>query len=75
MLLDINDPARLIGKTGDPLWESDADFEISGFVPRVVFPTGIVVRNEIVQLFYGAADTHTEVAEFPLSDCMSLIAQ
>jgi predicted GH43/DUF377 family glycosyl hydrolase len=68
MLLDLEDPSRIVAFSRRPLWEPDAEYEIAGFVPRVVFPTGIVVRDDTAQLYYGAADTSTAMAEFRLSE-------
>lgn len=68
ILLDPDDPTHVVGHTRQALWEPDVDYELSGFVPRVVFPTGIVPRGDIIQLYYGAADTYTAVVEFQLSD-------
>lgn len=67
MLLDLEDPSRVIAWSRQPIWEPEAEYELSGFVPRVVFPTGIVARDDTVQLYYGAADTFTAVVEFPAS--------
>jgi predicted GH43/DUF377 family glycosyl hydrolase len=44
----------------------EANFEREGFVPNVVFPTGIVPDGENLLVYYGAADTFTAVAEFSL---------
>ena len=71
LLLDLNDPSHVIGHTREPLWEPDADFELSGFVPRVVFPTGIFARGDVLQVYYGAADTNTAVTELSLRDVLS----
>ncbi len=68
MLLDLEDPAHVIGHGRQPLWKPDMAYEFSGFVPQVVFPTGIVARDDTVQLYYGAADTFTAMVEFRLSD-------
>ena len=42
----------------------EADFEVAGFVPNVVFPTGVVQDGETLLVYYGAADASTAVAEF-----------
>jgi predicted GH43/DUF377 family glycosyl hydrolase len=68
MLLERDEPSQIVALATEPLWKPDAAYETSGFVPRVVFPTGIVVHQDIVQLYYGAADTCTAMAEFRLSD-------
>ena len=40
------------------------DFEVAGFVPNVVFPTGVVQDGDALLVYYGAADAVTAVAEF-----------
>ena len=42
----------------------EAEFEVAGFVPNVVFPTGVVRDGGVVLVYYGAADAFTAVAEF-----------
>lgn len=74
MLLDLEDPSRVIAQSRGPLWEPDADFELSGFVPRVVFPTGLIVRDDRVQIFYGASDTYTGVLEVELRELCQFIS-
>lgn len=66
MLLDPDDPARVLAISEEPILVPEADFERNGFVPNVVFPTGLVVRGERVLLYYGTADTCTAVAELAL---------
>ncbi|MBV8558096.1 MAG: hypothetical protein JO116_21365, partial [Planctomycetaceae bacterium] len=35
-----------------------------GFIPNVVFPTGMVRDGDSLLVYYGAADAFTAVAEF-----------
>jgi predicted GH43/DUF377 family glycosyl hydrolase len=72
LLLDLDNPTRVLGRTRQPLWKPDAPHELDGFIPRVVFPTGIVVRGDILHVYYGAADTNTGIAELPLHEAISL---
>jgi len=70
MLHDLADPTKLIGRTPEPFMEPEHDFEQSGFVPDVVFPTGLVpdpLRPEHVLVYYGAADTCTAMTSYPLT--------
>jgi len=54
----------------------EADFEVAGFVPNVVFPTGVVQDRDTLLVYYGAADAATAVAEFSLGELLaSLTAQ
>ena len=63
LLLDLADPARVLRRSPTPILEPEADFERRGFVPDVVFPTGIVERGESLLVYYGAADCAVGVVE------------
>jgi beta-1,2-mannobiose phosphorylase / 1,2-beta-oligomannan phosphorylase len=64
LLLDPNNPARILSRTAASIFEPTADFERRGFVPDVVFPTGIVEAGDSYLVYYGAADSCTAVVEF-----------
>jgi predicted GH43/DUF377 family glycosyl hydrolase len=68
LLLDLREPHRVVGKPSQPILIPEKDFECQGFVPNVVFPTGIVDRDETILVYYGAADTACAVAEFSKND-------
>lgn len=67
VLLDLDDPSRLIGRTPQNILEPRESYELTGQVPNVVFPSGWVIpecsRNEVAEehfevlIYYGAADT------------------
>lgn len=57
LVLAVDDPARVVGRTLKPLIVPDQPFEQEGFVPNVVFPTGIVPHDDELWIYYGAADT------------------
>jgi len=68
VLLDANDPAKVLKWTAEPFMRPEAEFEVNGFVPNVVFPTGVVEDGEKLLVYYGAADAVTAVAEFSLRE-------
>ncbi len=68
ILLDLDEPHRVVGKTSQPILVPENDFECEGFVPNVIFPTGIVDREETFLVYYGAADTECAVAELSKRD-------
>lgn len=70
MLLDANDLTRVLKCTAEPFMVPEADFEQTGFVPNVVFPTGLVPDGENVLVYSGAADAVTAVAEFSLAELL-----
>jgi beta-1,2-mannobiose phosphorylase / 1,2-beta-oligomannan phosphorylase len=70
LLLDADDPARVLRQSPGAFFVPEADFEVAGFVPNVVFPTGVVENGETVLVYYGAADTCTAVAEFSVRELL-----
>ena len=56
LLLDANDPAKIIAKTKQPILEPEADYEKNGFFGNVVFTCGCIVKDGVVRIYYGAAD-------------------
>jgi predicted GH43/DUF377 family glycosyl hydrolase len=66
VLLDADDPTRVLRRTPEPFFTPEAEFEVAGFVPNVVFPTGVVRDGDSLLIYYGAADAFTAVAEFAM---------
>ena len=69
MLLDIDDPRRIVYRSSESILAPEADEERDGIVPNVVFPTGADLRaNGQVDIYYGMADSAIGVArlEIPL---------
>jgi predicted GH43/DUF377 family glycosyl hydrolase len=71
LLLDINDPKKIIGRTKGPLLVPEEPYELSGYVPNVIFPTGAIIEKDILTIYYGAADTTTCIARVSLVDLIS----
>jgi len=69
LLLDLEDPRRVLGASG-PVFAPETAFEREGYVPNVVFPTGIVVRGGTALIYYGAADTVTGVLELSMREML-----
>lgn len=63
MLLDLDDPTRVIACTSEPLIAPTTRFETTGFLPDVIFPTALLDRGERWAVVYGAADTSIGVLE------------
>ena len=72
-LLDLDDPRRVIARTKHPVLEPELPFEREGDVPNVVFPQGAVVEDDVLHVFYGAADSAVGHATAPLADVMALL--
>lgn len=74
LLLDANDPARVIARSRDPILAPEATYERSGFYGGVVFTCGLLVEDDRVRIYYGAADGVTAVAEPSLEWILSGLA-
>ncbi len=68
VLLDAEQPWRIVARSRDPLFEPQAPYECSGFFGNVVFACGLLLENDTLRLYYGAADTSVCYAEIPLAD-------
>jgi beta-1,2-mannobiose phosphorylase / 1,2-beta-oligomannan phosphorylase len=69
-LLDANDPRKIISRTDRPFMVPDQEYELYGRVPNVIFPAGAFVKNGVLNIYYGAADTTCCLATCKLSDLM-----
>jgi len=66
-MLDLDNPAKLLGRSLIPLLSPREEYERVGDVGNVVFASGAVVEDDgEVKLYYGAADTSICVATGPL---------
>lgn len=59
MLLDLNDPSKVIGVSKEPLLAPETLYEVDeGFRQNVIFPGGMIAEPDgSVKIYYGAADT------------------
>ncbi len=74
-LLDKDNPEIILGKTDKPILEPTNDYEINGFFGNVVFTCGCIVENDIVNIYYGAADDKICLAQIGINDLLKLIIQ
>jgi len=65
--LDLKDPTKVIARQEGPILEPELDWEINGHVPNVVFSCGQVIIDNMLVVYYGAADTVIGAASVPLS--------
>jgi predicted GH43/DUF377 family glycosyl hydrolase len=74
MLLDLEDPTRIIGLTHSAILSPTEPYEFNGIVPNVVFPAGAVAMPEKdeIRVYYGCADTSIGLATGSLSGLIDL---
>ena len=56
VLLDLDDPRKVIARGKEPILKPEASYETSGFMPNVVFTCGAVTDGDRLSIYYGAAD-------------------
>ena len=71
LLLDRNDPQKIISKTEFPFLVPEESYERYGLVSNIVFPTGAQLTGDCLRVYYGAADTVCATAKLSLSDLLS----
>lgn len=62
LLLDLNEPSKIIKRAEKPLLGPTEKFETDGFFPNVVFSNGIVEKDNKIYIYYGAADESVGLA-------------
>lgn len=57
LLLDLNEPWRVLARSEAPIMEPSAPYEREGFLGEVIFTNGHLVDGDRLTLYYGAADS------------------
>lgn len=68
-LLDLDDPAKVIGRLETPLLEPNAN-EREGYVPNVVYSCGAVIHGRELVIPYAMSDYASTFATVPLDDVL-----
>lgn len=73
ILMDAENPQRILRRTRQPIMMPEAPFEREGFVPNVVFPAGAVERGDSLLVYYGAADAFVGLVEWNLGELLGAL--
>lgn len=73
LLLDIEDPLKVLGRTKDFIMEPETEFETKGYYNGCVFPTGNVIIDNTLFVYYGAADKYIGVATCDVDELIEYI--
>ena len=73
LLLDLEDPSRVIGDLREPLLMPNAN-ERDGYVPNVVYSCGAMLHDDRVIIPYAVSDSSTSVATVSLRELLSHLA-
>lgn len=66
MLLDLENPSKVLYRSNQPILTPDEWFENEGFKPGIAYPCGAVIHDGTLFIYYGAADNYVCVAHSPL---------
>jgi len=85
VLLDLRDPAKVLGRSRGNILEPREPYELCGQVPNVVFPSGMVVDDfdaegyalpaSAVKVYYGAADTSVALAVTTIGELLAAASE
>lgn len=76
MLLDINNPMKVIGRTSSFIMEPTEYYEKYGLIiPNVVFPTGNIIKDGILYIYYGCCDSCIGLATVPVDELVQFILE
>ncbi len=62
VLLDLENPKKVIGKTKGALLTPQEQYEQFGTVPNTIFPSGSLIMKDKLYIYYGATDTTIALA-------------
>lgn len=72
MLLDLQNPKKILGISREPILSADQDYELDGFRGSVVFPGGMILEDDgEVKIYYGGADTVEALAVAHVDDLLA----
>jgi beta-1,2-mannobiose phosphorylase / 1,2-beta-oligomannan phosphorylase len=70
-LLDLENPQKELARLPYPLFKPELDWELKGEVNNVCFPTGAIVQNDTLYIYYGAADERIACATVNLTELLT----
>jgi predicted GH43/DUF377 family glycosyl hydrolase len=70
MLLDLEDPRRIVGNLSEPFLVPDAT-EREGYVPNVLYTCGGLIHGQKLVVPYGFSDSGIGVATISLPDLLA----
>ncbi len=77
LLLDLDDPSKVIGMSKRPLMVPEGHWELEeGFRTNALFPCGMLLEDDnTVRIYYGAGDARVCMAEASLDDLLALCTE
>ncbi|MGV8094034.1 MAG: glycoside hydrolase family 130 protein [Mangrovibacterium sp.] len=73
-LCDLNDPSKVLARSGLPVMEPVMPYEQAGFFGNVVFTNGHVVNGDEMTVYYGASDEFVCGARFSVKEILESLS-
>jgi predicted GH43/DUF377 family glycosyl hydrolase len=74
LLLDLNEPWRVLARSETPIMEPSNPYELEGFFGQVIFTNGHLVDGDHLTVYYGAADSVICGANFSIRSILQSLA-
>ncbi|MBO1362893.1 glycoside hydrolase family 130 protein [Prevotella sp. A2931] len=74
MLLDLDNPTKVLARSEEPIMEPIAPYEQTGFFGNVVFSNGQIVEGDTVHIYYGASDEVICTADFSIREILDTLS-
>ncbi|MBI1839182.1 MAG: glycosidase [Candidatus Colwellbacteria bacterium] len=73
MILDLNDPTKVLHRSIEPILEPDEEYENNGFKAGIVYASGAVVKDGKIFVYYGCSDSYIGVAYADFEEFMEAL--
>lgn len=73
LLLDLDEPWRVLARSETPIMEPSTAYELEGFFGQVIFSNGHVVDGDRITMYYGAADSVICAAHLSISEILAAL--
>ena len=75
VLLDREDPRKVIARTPEPIFEPADEWDFSKWGLSCVFPCSNVVVGDDIFMYYGCGDNYVSLATFSLKEALAHVKQ
>lgn len=75
LLLDLNEPWRVLARSTEPIMEPREEYERSGFFGEVIFTNGHLRNGDNLTIYYGASDLVICAARFSISEILDSLTE
>lgn len=75
LLLELDDPSKVITRSITPIVEPIAEYEKTGFFGNVVFTNGHFVEGDTIHMYYGASDEVICLGQLSINEILTSLRQ